>query len=161
LISICLLQIKLFRKKKEADLLKGTGKILLMDDDRLLREMAEAMLEMLGYEAEFAGEGAEAIEMYRKAKESEKPYDAVILDLTIPGGMGGKEAVKKLLEFDPQLKAIVCSGYSDGPVMSNYREYGFKGKMPKPFDFKTLSKVLNEVLKNQGSGSRGQGSGKA
>ena len=134
-------------EKKEADLLKGNGKILLMDDDRMLREMAEAMLEMLGYEPEFAEDGAEAIEMYNKAKGSEKPYDAVILDLTIPGGMGGVEAIKKLLELDPQLKAIVCSGYSDGPVMSNYHEYGFKGKMAKPFDFKTLSKVLNEVLK--------------
>ena len=142
MISICLLQIKLFRKIKEADLLKGAGKILLMDDDRMLREMAEAMLEILGYESEFAEDGAEAIEMYRKAKESEKPYDAVILDLTIPGGMGGKEAVEKMLELDPQLRAIVCSGYSDGPVMSNYHEYGFKGRMVKPFEFKTLSKVL-------------------
>lgn len=133
--------------KEEATLLTGEGKILLMDDDRMLREMAEDMLEMLGYESEFAEDGAEAIEMYRKAMESEKPYDAVILDLTIAGGMGGKEAVKKLLELDPQLKAIVCSGYSDDPVMSNYREYGFKGMMPKPFDLNALSRMLNDVLK--------------
>ena len=130
-----------------------------MDDDMMLREMAVDMLEMLGYEAELAKDGAEAIEMCRKAKESEKPYDAVILDLTIPGGMGGKEAVKKLLEIDPELKAIVFSGYSDSPVMSSYREYGFKGMMAKPFDFKTLSKVLNDVLKGQGSGSQGTGVG--
>ena len=136
--------------KEEAALLTGEGKILLMDDDRMLREMANGMLEMLGYEVEFAENGAEAIEMYRKAKESEKPYDAVILDLTIPGGMGGKEAVKKLLELDPQLKAIVCSGYSDDPVMPNYREYGFKGMMAKPFDLQALGKVLNDVL-NSGS----------
>ena len=129
------------------DLITGAGKILVMDDDRLLREMAVDMLEMLGYEAEFAEDGAEAIEMYRKAKESEKPYDAVILDLTIQGGMGGKEAAKRLLEIDPELKAIVFSGYSDSPVMSNYRKYGFKGMMAKPFDFKTLGKVLNDVLK--------------
>ncbi|MDP2754978.1 MAG: response regulator, partial [Nitrospirota bacterium] len=136
--------------REEAALLTGEGKVLLMDDDRMLREMVEEMLEMLGYEVEFAENGAEAIEMYRKAKESEKPYDAVILDLTIPGGMGGKEAVKKLLELDPQLKAIVCSGYSDDPVMPNYREYGFKGMMAKPFDFKTLGKVLNDVIKGPG-----------
>ncbi len=132
---------------EEAAILTGRGKILLMDDDRMLREIAEAMLEILGYESEFAKDGAESIELYRKAKESEKPYDAVILDLTIPGGMGGKEAVEKILELDPQLKAIVCSGYSDGPVMSNYREYGFIGKIAKPFDLNTLGKALNEVLK--------------
>ena len=131
---------------EEFDLITGAGKILVMDDDRMLSEMAVDMLEMLGYEAELAKDGAEAIEIYDKAKGSEKPYDAVILDLTIQGGMGGKEAVKKLLEIDPELKAIVFSGYSDSPVMSNYREYGFKGMMAKPFDFQTLGKVLNEVL---------------
>jgi len=141
-------------KKKEADLLKGTGKILLMDDDRMLREMAEAMLEILGYEPEFAEDGAAAIEMYNKAKSSEKPYDVVILDLTIPGGMGGEEVIKKLLKIDPELKAIVFSGYSESPVMSNYREYGFKGMMAKPFDFKTLGKVLNDVLKKPNIGHR-------
>ncbi|MBU2622822.1 MAG: PAS domain S-box protein [Proteobacteria bacterium] len=133
--------------KEEAALLTGEGKILLMDDDRMLRAMADEMLEMLGYEAEFAKDGAEAIAMYRKAKESERPYDAVILDLTIPGGMGGKEAVKRLLKIDPELKAIVFSGYSDDPVLSHFREYGFKGMMTKPFDFQTLGKVLNDVLK--------------
>jgi two-component system, cell cycle sensor histidine kinase and response regulator CckA len=80
--------------------------------------------------------------------ESEKPYDAVILDLTIPGGMGGKEAIQELLEMNPQLRAVVCSGYSDDEVMSNYREYGFNGVMPKPFDINILSKVLNDILKD-------------
>ncbi|MBU1398136.1 MAG: response regulator [Proteobacteria bacterium] len=103
---------------------------------------------MLGYESAFAKDGAEAIEMYRKAKESGKPYDAVILDLTIPGSMGGKEVIKILLEIDPEVKVIVCSGYSDDEVMSNYREYGFKGMMPKPFDSHALGKVLNDVLKD-------------
>jgi len=133
--------------KEETALLTGRGKILLMDDDRMLREMAKEMLEMLGYEPEFAIDGAEAVEMYRKAMESGKPYDAVILDLSIPGSMGGKEAVKILIEMDPEVKAVVFSGYSDDPVMSNFREYGFKGMMTKPFEFKTLSRVLNEVLK--------------
>jgi DNA-binding NtrC family response regulator len=85
--------------------------------------------------------------MYRKATESEKPYDAVILDLTIPGGMGGEEAIKILLNMDPEVKVIVYSGYSDGEVMSNFRKYGFKGMMPKHFDLQTLGKVLNDVLK--------------
>jgi PAS domain S-box-containing protein len=133
--------------KKEAALLTGCGRILMMDDDEFLKELAKEMLDMLGYESEFAENGAEAIEMYKKARESGKPYDAVILDLTIPGGMGGKETIKKLLEIDPEIKAVVFSGYSDDPVMSNYREYGFKGMMPKPFDTNALGKVLNEVLK--------------
>ena len=104
---------------------------------------------MLGYVSEFAKDGAEAIRMYREAKESEKPYDVVILDLTVPGGMGGKEAIKKLLEIDPEVKAIVSSGYSDDPVLSNFQEYGFKGVMPKPFESRSLGKVLHEVLKGE------------
>ncbi|RPJ15716.1 MAG: PAS domain-containing sensor histidine kinase [Desulfobacteraceae bacterium] len=146
---------------EETGQIKGRWKILWMDDDGMLREMAEAMLEILGYEAEFATEGAEAVEMYKKAMESEKPYDAVFLDLTIPGGMGGKEAIKKLMELDPQIKAVVSSGYSEDPVMSNYRGYGFKGMMPKPFDLNSLGRVLNDVLKNQESGVGSHGSGKA
>ena len=107
------------------------------------------MLEKLGYESEFAKDGAEAIEMYKAAMESGMPYDAAILDLTIPGGMGGKDAVNKLLEIDPEVKAIVSSGYSDDPVMSNFQEYGFKGMMPKPFTSQSLSKVLHEVLQGE------------
>jgi two-component system cell cycle sensor histidine kinase/response regulator CckA len=111
--------------------------------------MVGRMLQNLGYEAEVAKDGAEAIQMVKKAKETEKPYDAVILDLTIPGGMGGKEAIKKLLEIDPEVNAIVSSGYSDDPVLANFQEYGFKGMMPKPFEFQSLSKVLHEVLKGE------------
>ncbi|RPH50340.1 MAG: PAS domain S-box protein, partial [Desulfobacteraceae bacterium] len=136
-------------KEESADPLKGTGKILVMDDDTLLKEMIGQMLELLGYQAEFAKDGAEAILLFRKARESGKPYDTAILDLTIPGGMGGKEAIKKLLEIDPELKAVVFSGYSDDPVMSNYREYGFRGMMSKPFDMQKLSKVLHDVIKGQ------------
>ncbi|MFH2045538.1 MAG: ATP-binding protein [Pseudomonadota bacterium] len=133
--------------KEESVLLKGKGKILIMDDDKYLRLMIGEMLDMLGYEAEFAKDGDEAIALYKKAWESGKPYDAVILDLTIPGAMGGKDVIKILLEIDPEVKAIVSSGYSDDPIMSNFREYGFKGMMPKPFGDNALSKVLNDVLK--------------
>jgi CheY-like chemotaxis protein len=112
--------------------------------------MIGRMLQKLGYESEFAKDRAEAIEMYKAAKKSEKTYDAFILDLTIPGGMGGKEAIKKLLETDPEVSAIVSSGYSDDQVLSNFREYGFKGMMPKPFETLSLSKVLHEVLKVKG-----------
>ena len=90
-------------------------------------------------------------EMVKEAQEAETPYDAVILDLTIPGGMGGKEAINKLLEIDSEVKAIVSSGYSDDPVLSNFQEYGFKGMMPKPFEAQYLSKVLHEVLRGKGN----------
>lgn len=134
--------------EEEAELLTGYGSILVMDDDKMLKIMVEEMLNVLGYESEFANDGDEAVKMYKKALESGKPYDAVMLDLTIPGGMGGKEAVKILLETDPNLKAIVFSGYSDDPVMSNHRKYGFKGMLSKPFNLESLGKALHDVLKN-------------
>ncbi len=136
-------------KEKITLLTTGKGKILVMDDDDMLKEIMEEMLVMLGYEPEFAKDGAEAIEMYTKAGESGKSYDAVILDLTIPGGMGGKEVIKILLEMDPEVNAVVYSGYSDDPVMSNYREYGFKNMMSKPFDAYVLGKVLSDVLQER------------
>jgi PAS domain S-box-containing protein len=133
-------------EKEEIKLIKGHGRILVMDDEASLRKIVGRMLGVLGYEAEFARDGAEAIRMVKEAKESEKPYDAVILDLTVPGGMGGKEAINKLLEIDPEVKAIVSSGYSDDPVLANFQEYGFKAMMPKPFEFLSLGKVLHDVL---------------
>jgi len=140
---------KAIPEKEEIKLIKGHGRILVMDDEAPLRKMVGRMLGRLGYESEFAKDGSEAIRMVKDAKEAEKPYDAVILDLTIPGGMGGKEAINKLLEIDPEMKAIVSSGYSDDPVLANFQEYGFKGMMPKPFESRSLSKVLHEVLKGE------------
>ena len=86
------------------------------------------------------------IKLYKKAKYSGKPFDAVILDLTVKDGMGGKDAVKALLELDPQVKAIVSSGHSNDPVMTNFRAYGFVGDLPKPYPIKYLSDMLNQVL---------------
>ena len=141
--------------KEDAVLLTGRGSILMMDDDELLKELAKEMLDMLGYESAFAKNGDEAIEMYKLAMKSGKPYDAVILDLTIPGSMGGQEVIKILLNMNPEIKAVVCSGYSDDEVMSNFRKYGFKGMMPKPFDSYALGKVLNNVLKDKKSETQG------
>lgn len=140
---------KAVSEKEEVKLIKGQGRILVMDDEASLRKIVGRMMEKLGYEPEFAKDGAEAIEMYKKAIESEKPYDVVILDLTVPGGMGGKEAISKLLEIDSDVKAIVSSGYSDDPVLANFHEYGFRGMMPKPFEPRSLSKVLHDVLKGE------------
>ena len=140
---------KAVSEKEEASPIKGQGRILVMDDQAPLRKMVGKVLQKLGYASEFAEDGAEAIEMYKVAMESEKPYDAVILDLTVPGGMGGREAIEQLLEIDPEVKAVVSSGYSEDPVLAHFQEYGFKGMMPKPFESLSLSKVLHEVLRGE------------
>ncbi|TAL26463.1 MAG: PAS domain S-box protein [Nitrospirae bacterium] len=129
-----------------APAVRGKGKVLVMDDDDTVRLVVGRMLGQCGYEAEFAEDGGRAIELYRKAKESGKPFDAVIIDLIIPEGMGGKEAVKKLIEIDSDIRAIVSSGYSDDLIMSGFQEYGFKGALAKPFEISELSLTLHKVI---------------
>lgn len=124
----------------------GTARILLMDDEELISDVASDLLGVLGYEVVCARDGAEAIEMYKRAKESQDPFSVVIMDLTVPGGMGGKAAIEKLLEIDPDVKAIVSSGYSTDAVLSDYKRYGFKGIVPKPYNVQDLSRALYEVL---------------
>jgi PAS domain S-box-containing protein len=124
-------------------------KVLVMDDEEMIRDVAGLMLSRLGYGTEFAKDGVEAIALYKKAKESGKPFDAVILDLTNQFGMGGNEAIEKLLEIDPDVKAIISSGYSSDPIMANFRQYGFSGAMAKPYTSKELSYILHEVLKRE------------
>jgi len=122
------------------------GKILVMDDEEVIRDVCNALLTHLGYEAEVAVEGVEAIEMYRKAMESEKPFDMVILDLTNKVGMGGAETMAKLLEIDPAVKAIVATGYSNDPIISNFREHGFRSPLPKPFTLDQLKTALQDAF---------------
>jgi len=124
----------------------GEGRILVMDDEEQIRNLASEVLSIIGYEVAVAADGDEAIELYREAKGSAHPFDAVILDLTIPGGMGGKEAIQRLTEMDPEVKGIVSSGYSNDPIMANFREYGFKGVITKPYRVKELSGILHKVL---------------
>ena len=141
--------------EKAADddrVIKGQGRILVMDDEKILRKVAERMLLKLGYEVQCVRDGNEAIKLYLKAKRSGRSFDAVIMDLTIPGGMGGKEAVKKLLKNDAETLAVVSSGYSNDPIISNYKQYGFCGAITKPYRIEELSRVMGEVLgfsKNQ------------
>jgi CheY-like chemotaxis protein len=120
-----------------------------MDDEAIVRDVTGQILKNLGYDVEFAGDGSEAIELYQKAKESGKPFDLVIMDLTVPGGMGGKEAIHRLIEIDPDVRAIVSSGYADNLVMSDFRQYGFKGVVAKPYKIQQLALVLHNVLKNR------------
>jgi len=124
----------------------GKRKILFMDDQPYIRRMVAKMLTYLGYEVEFAKNGSEAIEMYKRAKESGQSFDAVILDLTVPGEMGGECAIGKLIEIDPDVKAIITSGYSNNPIMSEYEQYGFSASITKPYTINELSKTLCRVI---------------
>ncbi|MCL6583920.1 MAG: PAS domain S-box protein [bacterium] len=136
---------------EEEGVICGQGKILFMDDQEIIRNMAEEMLTDLGYEVELARDGYEVVEMYKKAHESGNDFDAVILDLTVPGGIGGSDVIGELLKIDPEVRAIVSSGYSADPIMSEYERYGFKGVVAKPYKLEDLSRELHRVLK----GSRG------
>jgi PAS domain S-box-containing protein len=124
----------------------GKGKILVMDDEEIIREALGEILTTLEYQVGFAKNGEEAIALYKQAKEINEPFDAVIMDLTIRGGMGGKEAIKKLLEIDSNVKAIVSSGYSTDPVMADHQKYGFNGVVAKPYDIQELGKTLHKII---------------
>ncbi|MFH1118172.1 MAG: ATP-binding protein [Pseudomonadota bacterium] len=126
--------------------LSGSGFILVMDDDDLIRDLAGELLTMLGYETAFAKDGDEALSVYEKALTSGRPFDAIIMDLTIPGGMGGRETITKLKAMDPHAKAIVSSGYSNDPIMAEYEKYGFAGVLPKPYDVNEVSKLLRRIV---------------
>ena len=127
-------------------LIMGEGKVLLMEDEERVRETATEMLIFLGYDVTSAGDGAEVVRLYKEAFLSDHPFDVVIADLTIRGGMGGKMAVGELLKVDPKVKAIVSSGYSSD-ALSNYKKYGFYDVIAKPYKLRDLGKVLSSVLR--------------
>ena len=120
--------------------------ILLMDDEEALRKVAKNMLNRLGHHTICVADGEEAIKKYKQAKNNDTPIDLIIMDLTIPGGMGGKEAVKEILSIDPDAKVLVSSGYSNDPIMANYKAYGFSGAMSKPYELRELKKIVVQVL---------------
>lgn len=132
--------------EQDHDLIIRNGRVLIMDDNVLIKDIIKEKLLEVGYDTEFAFEAYEAIEKYKKARYYNQPFDAVILDLIIPGGMGGKEVLAKLIEIDPKTKAIAISGYSDDPAISDCVSYGFKSSIGKPFDLDELCEVLHKVI---------------
>jgi PAS domain S-box-containing protein len=125
---------------------RGQGRILVMDDEAIIRNVATKMLEYLGYETETAADGAQALTLYSQARAAGHPFAAVIVDLTIPGGMGGMETMDRLRELDEEVKVIVSSGYANDPIMANYADHGFRAVAPKPYKLQELSAVLKDVL---------------
>ncbi len=122
------------------------GRILIMDDEELVRNVAGALAKVLGNEVEVVEHGEAAITKYMSARESGKPFDIVILDLTIRGGLGGRETIERLLLIDPGIRAIVSSGYSDNAVVADYEKYGFKARLNKPYKLEDLRETLNALL---------------
>jgi PAS domain S-box-containing protein len=129
----------------------GRGHVLLMDDQELVRKAAARMLDRLGYHMTGASDGAEALALYARALRDGTAFDAVILDLTVPGALGGKETIRRLQDIDPGVKAIVSSGYSNDPVMADHRKYGFVGVVAKPYRIEDVGEALRQVLSASGS----------
>jgi CheY-like chemotaxis protein len=134
----------------------GKGKVLVMDDEEAVREVLKEALTRLGYQVQVARDGEEALALYSSDKESSNPFDTVILDLTVPGGMGGKEAALRIRGQDSQIKLIVSSGYSNDPVMANYKDYGINAVVPKPYTLAELSYALSTCNGNHSRAALGQ-----
>ena len=132
-------------EKTDTPIFSGRGRILVMDDEDFIRDISILMLSEMGFDVDTAKDGNEAIDLYQKSMDAGQPYDAIIMDLTVPGGMGGKETIQALAGMDKNVNAIVSSGYSTDPVMSNYRAYGFKGAIKKPYMMQEMSEAL-EIL---------------
>ncbi|HYD83524.1 MAG TPA: ATP-binding protein, partial [Opitutus sp.] len=122
------------------------GRLLFMDDEDSIRQMAVILLRRFGFEVACATDGAQAVRMYQEAQDGGEPFTLVMMDLTVPGGMGGREAIAQLRRIDPKVRAIVSSGYSSDPVLANYREHGFCGVAAKPYEMSDLARVLREAL---------------
>jgi CheY-like chemotaxis protein len=134
------------RERRVHESTEGKARILVMDDEEVVREIACKMLSRIGYDVFLARHGEEALQIFTEARSRGESFDAVLLDLTVRGGMGGKEAVIRLLEIDRNVRAIVTSGYSEDPVVYDYASYGFKAVAIKPYTISELKEILDRVL---------------
>ena len=123
------------------------GRIVIMDDDDSVREVCSDIVSLLGYDVDCTSDGEELINFYKEALANNIRIDAVILDLTVPGGMGGKEAIQKLKEIDSNVVGIVSSGYSNDPIMSVYQDFGFSAVIAKPYQVEDMEEVLSFLIK--------------
>ncbi|MEE8575345.1 MAG: response regulator [Thermodesulfobacteriota bacterium] len=123
----------------------GKQKIMVLDDEEIIRDVAGEVLSAEGYEVVFAESGEEAVELYRTEYRAEVPIALVLIDLTLPG-ISGEDTFKKLKEIDPEVKAIVSSGYTTDPVMLDFRSYGFAGAVAKPYPIKALRELVANIL---------------
>lgn len=140
-------------EKAESRAHQGQGKILVMDDEQFMLDILAWQLRSMGYECVTAEDGDSALKLAREAIETDQPFAAAILDLTIPGGKGGKEVVQELLKFAPSFKVVAFSGYSEDAVMSNHAAYGFAARLVKPYRVEELAEVLDALLKPPGQGT--------
>jgi CheY-like chemotaxis protein len=122
------------------------GKVLLMDDEQIILDVTHEVLKFLGYDVMFAREGGAAIDLYKKEKLNGTPFDVVILDLSVPEGMGGKETIVQLRSLDPGVRAIVSSGYSHDPVVQDFTAFGFQGKLTKPYKINDMKEMLERLI---------------
>lgn len=125
-----------------------------MDDEQIILDVTQEVLAFLGYEVVFAQDGQAVLDLYREEMQGQSPFDAVILDLSIPEGMGGKEAIQKFRELDPSVKAIVSSGHSNDPVVVEYEKYGFSGRLTKPYKINDMKEILDLLVKKGSASDR-------
>jgi two-component system, cell cycle sensor histidine kinase and response regulator CckA len=125
---------------------RGHGRILVMDDEEQVLAVVGRYLAFCGYEAQLTRDVEQLLVAFRQARREGRPFDAVIVDLTVPGGLGGREALARLRELDPDVRVVVSSGYSDDPVMADFRAHGFRGMLVKPYEVTDLDNLLRSVL---------------
>lgn len=121
-------------------------RVLLMDDEDIILESTGELLKEIGCTVEYAKNGIEVIKLYKEARRYGNPFDVVVLDLVVPGGKGGEDTIRELKKIDPDVKAIITSGYSEDPILDEYKNYGFVNRLSKPYKINELETVLNEVL---------------
>jgi CheY-like chemotaxis protein len=127
--------------------MSGKGKVLVMDDEQIILDMTREVLKFLGYDAMFARDGATAIDLYKKEMTAGVPFDIVILDLSVQSGLGGKETIEELRKIDPRVRSVISSGYMDDPVVRDFSNHGFDGRLTKPYKITDLKNILDHLTK--------------